>query len=96
MAFNLEQSVTELLEQYPGCRGSYNRLVMGYWVYMEGYPMKQKTFDNLTPLESICREARTILARRPELSPAANPLGYQTADLFAMVKEVFPGTRQAT
>lgn len=81
MPANLRQTVLTALEQYPAARVSYNALVFTYWLIIDGYGTTEKDFAKLTPLESICREARTIWSQRPDLSPTAN--ASQDAELFA-------------
>ena len=85
---SVEQNVQTLLEKYPGLRCSTNRLVFGYWIHYD-HLNDNKGFDVTTPLESIVREARKVFARRPDLSPAANPLRSDTEDLFL---SVFPSS----
>ena len=85
------QSVRQVLTAYPATRQSLNHLVLAYWIRMDGWPETQKEFARTTSLESIVREARTIFAHHPELSPdgwkASQP---KPCDLFTELTTLFP------
>lgn len=83
---NIEQTVMQVLTDHPETRLSYNRLVVGYWKYID----HSTDFDKLTPLESICRAARKIWGTHPELSPTAAQVTLN--ETVNAVGDLFPGT----
>jgi hypothetical protein len=96
MSYNIALALKAFLRAHPECRSSYNRLVVGYWIHQEGWGRTQREFDRLTPLETLCREARKIFAEHPELSPTSAPPepDYHTS-LWSVVSEVFPGSARS-
>ena len=86
----IQTRIREMLQQHAELRSSYNRIVFGYWVVVDGYGTLQKDFDQLTPAETILREARIVYANHPELSPIANP---STKPFEQYVADLFPVTR---
>ena len=90
MSANVQQTILELLEQYPTARHSYTMLCFTYWIKHDEFPYK-KDFATITPVETVCREAREVWRRRPDLSPTANQ-SVQMQEFVQQVLAVFPGS----
>ena len=84
---NTEQAITWLLESHPECRGSANRMIIGYWQWVDGVE-KLSHFNHLTCAETILREARSVLKRRPELGwpSAGEKIRHDVQELFGPVE----------